>query len=63
MLDPLTGPAQETCQQQLGDGFELRAYRDGTPIGLRLLASFQSLTAIILVFLSGLAIRRRFQIN
>jgi hypothetical protein len=63
MLDPLTGPAQAACKQHLGDGFELRAYRDGTPIGLRLLASFQSLTAIILVFLSGLAVRRRFQIN
>nr|WP_321440209.1 pentapeptide repeat-containing protein [uncultured Hyphomonas sp.] len=63
MLDPLTGPAQAACEQHLGDGFELRAYRDGTPIGLRLLASFQSLTAIILVFLSGLAVRRRFQIN
>ena len=63
MLDPLTAPAQEVCKQHLGDGFEARAYRDGTPIGLRLLASFQSLSAIILVFLSGLAIRRRFQIN
>ncbi len=63
MLDPLTGPAQEVCKQQLEDGFEHRLYINGTPLGLRLLASLQSLTAIILVFLSGLAIRRRFQIN
>ncbi|KCZ86592.1 pentapeptide repeat-containing protein [Hyphomonas jannaschiana] len=38
-------------------------YGTWVPFGLRLLASFQSLTAIILVFLSGLAVRRRFQIN
>ncbi|WP_155838361.1 pentapeptide repeat-containing protein [Hyphomonas beringensis] len=63
MLDPLTGPAQAACKQHLGDGFEHRLYINGTPIGLRLLASLQSLSAIILVFLSGLAIRRRFQIN
>ncbi|KCZ85759.1 hypothetical protein HAD_08740 [Hyphomonas adhaerens MHS-3] len=38
-------------------------YGTWVPFGLRLLASFQSLTAIILAFLSGLAIRRRFQMN
>ena len=38
-------------------------YGTWVPFGLRLLASIQSLTAIILVFLSGLAIRRRFQMN
>ncbi len=38
-------------------------YGTWVPFGLRLLASFQSLSAIILVFLSGLAVRRRFQIN
>nr|WP_321361201.1 pentapeptide repeat-containing protein [uncultured Hyphomonas sp.] len=63
MLDPLTGPAQAACKRHLGDGFEHRLYIDGTPLGLRLLASLQSLSAIILVFLSGLAVRRRFQIN
>ena len=34
-----------------------------TAFGVRLVASLQTLSAIILVFLSGLAVRRRFQIN
>ncbi len=34
-----------------------------TAFGVRFLASLQTLIAIILVFLSGLAVRRRFQIN
>ena len=63
MLDPLTDIGKETCKAQLGEAFEPRTYKGGTPLTLRLLASFQSLSAIILVFLSGLAIRRRFQIN
>jgi hypothetical protein len=63
MLDPLTELGNETCKAQLGEAFEPRTYKGGTPLTLRLLASFQSLSAIILVFLSGLAIRRRFQIN
>lgn len=63
MLDPLTDIGKEACKAQLGDAFEARAYKGGTPLTLRLLASFQSLSALILVFLSGLAIRRRFQIN
>jgi hypothetical protein len=54
MLSPLS--EGETCAQP-------RAFGPGTPIGLRVLASVQSLIALVLVFLSGLAIRRRFQIN
>lgn len=38
-------------------------YRGGTPFWLRFWGSVQSFTALVLVFLSGLAIRRRFQIN
>ncbi len=63
MLDPLTDIGKEACEAQLGDAFGARTYKGGTPLTLRLLASFQSLSAIILVFLSGLAVRRRFQIN
>jgi hypothetical protein len=54
MLSPLS--EGKTCTQP-------RAFGPGTPIGLRVLASVQSLIALVLVFLSGLAIRRRFQIN
>lgn len=36
---------------------------DQTGVAVRIVASFQSLTAIVLLFLSALAIRRRFQIN
>ncbi|MEL8054808.1 MAG: pentapeptide repeat-containing protein [Pseudomonadota bacterium] len=38
-------------------------YRGGTPFWLRFWGSVQSFSALVLVFLSGLAIRRRFQIN
>ncbi|MEM9938165.1 MAG: hypothetical protein AAF768_04920 [Pseudomonadota bacterium] len=61
MLDPLNSVELGECQKV--EGFQERRFGPGTPIGVRLLASFQSLTAIALVFLSGLAIRRRFQIN
>jgi uncharacterized protein YjbI with pentapeptide repeats len=44
-------------------GIEALYYRGGTPFWLRFWGSVQSLLALILVFLSGLAIRRRFQIN
>ena len=55
-------PAAETMMGRLlhidGGG-----HGAGTAFGIRLLATLQSLAAIVLVFLAGLAIRRRFQIN
>ena len=40
-----------------------KGWGDGIALVVKLIASFQTLFAIILVFLSGLAVRRRFQIN
>lgn len=41
----------------------LYGYGPGLGLGVRLLATFQSLASIMLVFLFGLAMRRRFQMN
>ncbi|WP_084419588.1 pentapeptide repeat-containing protein [Henriciella litoralis] len=49
-----------SCALQNGVDYTLRP---GTPIIFQLIASAQSLFALILVFLSGLAVRRKFQIN
>ncbi|MEM5517906.1 pentapeptide repeat-containing protein [Henriciella sp. AS95] len=60
LLDLSPQPGAAPCPLQDGADYTMRG---GTPIWVRLLASVQSLTAIILVFLSGLAVRRKFQIN
>ena len=61
------GPWRETPPAGSMMGILLNIDGEGagrrTAFGIRLLASFQSVLAIILVFLSGLAVRRRFQIN
>ncbi|RIJ20369.1 hypothetical protein D1224_14680 [Henriciella barbarensis] len=40
-----------------------RDFVGGTPLALKALTTFQSISAIILIFLAGLAARRKFQIN
>lgn len=55
-------PAAETMMGRLLH-IEGRGHGAGTAFAIRLIATLQSLMAIVLVFLAGLAIRRRFQIN
>ncbi|WP_018147611.1 pentapeptide repeat-containing protein [Henriciella marina] len=61
LLDLSPEPGSDPCAIQ--DGVDYKLWWPGTPIWIRLIASFQSLSAIVLVFLSGLAVRRKFQIN
>ncbi len=55
---PIQNKSSPNCPSDL-----LKRYGTSTALGVRMLASFQSLLALLLIFLTALAARRKFQIS